>query len=495
MKKQIKKLLVVVMTMAMVLSMMPSIQATAASKGKVKSVKVTNVKNKKVTLTVGQSKKLKVKVSIKGKVSKKVTYKSSNKKVATVTKKGIVKAKKAGKANITVRSKANKKKKVVIKVKVKKKSTATKPATPATQPTTPATTKPVETTTVAEVPTTPSEVETTTPASENEMKPTVSIKDTIGLDADNVSVEEGDEYNQVKISYQIDIEEAGLYSISFNEEIRELDPKWIIYSEEYGFYTEDYSFEIEEPGTYNLEITLCVTTVDEIDGLPFEFNLYKSAKINLDVNPYDGTLYEDYYDYWIEGWYTSDDKWITYGYYEDVLVLPKGTYDSIYMRVFVYDEHYNPVGYFLYTIENLVVDKDEVDATVSSVFKSLIEGYDQTEKTIELDKPLDVVLGKNYEFDFYKFTAPEDGTYYIYTDSPKDEEGEDECDTYGVVVLNDVPEYSDDEYGYDFGFEVTLNKGETCYIGVKPYFAEDEGETVKLCVSLEQPEEEVEVEL
>ncbi|MCC8066187.1 MAG: Ig-like domain-containing protein [Clostridiales bacterium] len=48
----------------------------------------------------------------------KVTYTSSNKKMVTVTAKGVVTAKKAGAAKITVRSGT---KKVVVTVKVTKK--------------------------------------------------------------------------------------------------------------------------------------------------------------------------------------------------------------------------------------------------------------------------------------------------------------------------------------------------------------------------------------
>lgn len=95
----------------------------AASKGKVKSITITNVKNKKLTLEKGKSKTLKVKVKTKEKkVSKKYTFKSSNSKIVKVVKKGNnikVTAKKAGKAKITVKSKANKKKKYVVTVTVK----------------------------------------------------------------------------------------------------------------------------------------------------------------------------------------------------------------------------------------------------------------------------------------------------------------------------------------------------------------------------------------
>ena len=61
-----------------------------------------------------------MKVTPNKKANKKVTYKSANKKIATVTSKGVVKAKAVGKTKITVVSKKNKKKKATIKVVVKK---------------------------------------------------------------------------------------------------------------------------------------------------------------------------------------------------------------------------------------------------------------------------------------------------------------------------------------------------------------------------------------
>lgn len=59
---------------------------------------------------------MKLKVTVKPKKAK-VTYKINKKKIATVSKKGVVKAKKPGKAKITVKSGS---KKVVVKVVVKK---------------------------------------------------------------------------------------------------------------------------------------------------------------------------------------------------------------------------------------------------------------------------------------------------------------------------------------------------------------------------------------
>ena len=93
----------------------------AAAKAKVSSVKITNVKNKKLSLVEGKTLTLKTKVKVKPNKAKykKVTYKSSAKKIVSVSKKGKLRALKQGKAKITVTSKTNKKKKIVIAVTVR----------------------------------------------------------------------------------------------------------------------------------------------------------------------------------------------------------------------------------------------------------------------------------------------------------------------------------------------------------------------------------------
>ena len=94
------------------------------------TVKVTKGKQKaSVTLkskkaTIGVEKTTTIKVSkLKGVSNtdkvKGVTFKSANEKVATVTSKGVVKGKKAGKTKITVTSKVNSKVKATFTVKVK----------------------------------------------------------------------------------------------------------------------------------------------------------------------------------------------------------------------------------------------------------------------------------------------------------------------------------------------------------------------------------------
>ena len=98
------------------------------------------VRTKKIILTEGKS--TRIKWSIRPcKSRKKVSFKSSNKKVAKVSAKGVVKAGKNGKAIITVRLKKSKKKvkKVKIRVVVKRKCRLVKTPTPTE------TTAPVET--------------------------------------------------------------------------------------------------------------------------------------------------------------------------------------------------------------------------------------------------------------------------------------------------------------------------------------------------------------
>jgi len=94
---------------------------TATTTVTVRPVKVTGVKlnRKSITLKVRKSNTLKATVSPANATNKTVTWKSSNKKVATVNKKGKVTAKKAGTARITVTTKDGKKK-AVTTVKVRK---------------------------------------------------------------------------------------------------------------------------------------------------------------------------------------------------------------------------------------------------------------------------------------------------------------------------------------------------------------------------------------
>ena len=85
-----KKILAFVLTLALIVTMIPLYQASAATKK-------TKLNKKKATIYVGKTVKLKVK---NNKTKNKVKWSSKNKKVATVNKKGKVKGKKAGKTTI-----------------------------------------------------------------------------------------------------------------------------------------------------------------------------------------------------------------------------------------------------------------------------------------------------------------------------------------------------------------------------------------------------------
>lgn len=114
MKKLVKQL-AMVLAIALVLAGVAGNGAVAAKKAK--------ISKSKLTLKVGQSKKISVK-NLTKKQQKKVKWSSSNKKVATVSKSGSVKAKKKGTAKITAKVG---KKKYVCKVTVKAKSSSATP--------------------------------------------------------------------------------------------------------------------------------------------------------------------------------------------------------------------------------------------------------------------------------------------------------------------------------------------------------------------------------
>ena len=107
MKSIVKKLAVSLLAVAMILTLLPATNASAAAKPK--------LNKKSATIYVGKTVSLKLKNN-----KKKVKWTSSNKKVATVSNKGKVKGKKAGKATITAKV-GNKKYKCKITVKAKKK--------------------------------------------------------------------------------------------------------------------------------------------------------------------------------------------------------------------------------------------------------------------------------------------------------------------------------------------------------------------------------------
>lgn len=89
-----------------------------AEKPDKKTVKAKKVVVNKKCIVLKKGKKVKLKVKLKpANATEKVTFKSSNKKVAKVTKNGVVKAVKKGKCKITVKTASGKK--AVVKVTVK----------------------------------------------------------------------------------------------------------------------------------------------------------------------------------------------------------------------------------------------------------------------------------------------------------------------------------------------------------------------------------------
>jgi len=116
-----KRIISIILSICMLISLACNIDSKTAyaGKAKVKKVKVNAPYSKSITMAKGKKIKLTAVVKTSSK-NKKVIYKCSNKKIATVNKKGVVKAKKVGKAKVTVKSSLNKKKKVVLKLKVVK---------------------------------------------------------------------------------------------------------------------------------------------------------------------------------------------------------------------------------------------------------------------------------------------------------------------------------------------------------------------------------------
>lgn len=131
--KKFAKMLVLAAAMVM----MVGAGDVAEAKGSVSKVQITKVgktdvkKKSKLTLKRDNANKkvqLTVKVTTKNGASKAVKFKSSNKKVVSVSSKGVLTLKKAGTATITVTSKQNSKKKDSIKITVKQNVTSIKVA-------------------------------------------------------------------------------------------------------------------------------------------------------------------------------------------------------------------------------------------------------------------------------------------------------------------------------------------------------------------------------
>ena len=124
MKKMNKKSIMAILfalVFAFTAMFVPKSASAVGKRGKIRTIKVTSVKK----LTVGKSSRIKVKVTPK-KVAAKITYKSSNKTIATVNRKGVVKAKRPGRVTITVKAKSKNTKIKRIKIRVIPKKTSTK---------------------------------------------------------------------------------------------------------------------------------------------------------------------------------------------------------------------------------------------------------------------------------------------------------------------------------------------------------------------------------
>lgn len=112
-----KKLLALITMLTLILSLCPT-EAYAQ-----KTLSFKNISNGKKTMYVGKTFQVKTNLSIK-----KVSFASSKKTVASISKKGRITAKKAGKTTITAKSSSGAKKKFTLTVKIPKMFTVSKAA-------------------------------------------------------------------------------------------------------------------------------------------------------------------------------------------------------------------------------------------------------------------------------------------------------------------------------------------------------------------------------
>lgn len=121
-ENRIMRTLLITLTVLLTVTLCVPGTAEAASSKAVKSVvlKIGDRKVSKKTYTLVKGKTASLKVSVNpSKAKKSMSFKSSNKKVATVSKKGKITAKKSGTAKITVTVKGKKGKKKTTYVKIK----------------------------------------------------------------------------------------------------------------------------------------------------------------------------------------------------------------------------------------------------------------------------------------------------------------------------------------------------------------------------------------
>ena len=135
MEQTIKKAVGFLLALAFILTGIPFTNAQAAAKPVISSSQVT-VKNNSCTIIKGQKKKLTARYGKKN-ITQKGNWKSSKKAVATVSKKGVLTARKAGKTNVTIKYKGKTSKKlkvVVVGQQPAKPSEPTSPSDPVTEP-------------------------------------------------------------------------------------------------------------------------------------------------------------------------------------------------------------------------------------------------------------------------------------------------------------------------------------------------------------------------
>ncbi len=124
MKQIIKKSIITITAVAIMLTLAMPMSAEAASK------KAPKISKTKVTLTITKKKtKPAVQLKVKNAAGRKVKWTSSNKKVATVSKKGKIVAKKKGVTMITVKVKGSKTLRCKVTVKDNRKAVTKKPIT------------------------------------------------------------------------------------------------------------------------------------------------------------------------------------------------------------------------------------------------------------------------------------------------------------------------------------------------------------------------------
>ena len=265
--KTTKKLLALIFAVVLSFSILPTTNINAASKVKLSKTKTTIYVGKTVTLKLKNNKK-------------KVKWTTSNKKIATVSKKGKVKGKKAGKVTIT--AKVGKKKykcKITVKKKQTPKPTIKPTERPTTKPTETPTTKPVEqpTTKPTEIPTTEHTEEETTTSSENNDdnilnpqigKNVVKLKEILGKQQAHETIDE-DILNQIDATNKAEANNMWSKKFNINDAIQAIINDTTQYNKYInshgGFYGSEYDDDYYDVFDYNDAIVKYL-----YDGTPFE---------------------------------------------------------------------------------------------------------------------------------------------------------------------------------------------------------------------------------